>query len=76
MAAYCTDLCFCLILVVGGRGAEMGGEGRSRPGAPSRPARGMGGALQVPPSGSGAEPQKPTLFALQNTPKVRKFNTV
>ena len=30
---------------------------------PPRSARGYGGALQAPPSGSGAEPQKPTLFA-------------
>ena len=44
--------------------------GWSRPGEgaggghPSRPARGHGGALEAPPSGSGAPPQKPTLFAL------------
>ena len=51
---------------------------RSRPGEgaggghPSRPARGSGGALQAPPAGSGAEPQKPTLVALKTPPKVRK----
>ena len=38
-------------------------------GHPSRPARGSGGALQAPPAGSGAEPQKPTLFALKTPPK-------
>ena len=47
---------------------------RSRPGEgaggghPSRPARGYGGALEAPPSGSGAEPAH---FALENPPKLR-----
>ena len=37
---------------------EMGGAQRGRGHGPSRPARGYGGALEAPPSGSGAEPQK------------------
>ena len=40
-----------------------GGCGR---GAPSRPAGGYGGALEAPPSGSGAPPQEPTLFDTKN----------
>ena len=46
-----------------------GGCGR---GAPFRPARGSGGALEVPPAGSGAEPQKPTLVALKPAQKYIK----
>ena len=61
----------------GGGGLKRGGADcrRSRPGEgaggghPSRPARGYGGALETPPWGSGAPPQKPALFAL---PKLRK----
>ena len=64
----------------GGGGVKRGGADckRSRPGEgageghPSRPARGYGGALEAPPSGSGAPPQKPALFALENPPKLRK----
>ena len=33
--------------------------------------RGYGGALEASPSGSGAVPQKPALFALENPPKLR-----
>ena len=63
----------------GGGGLKRGGADcrQSRPGEgagvghPSRPARGYGGELEAPPSGSGAEPQKPALFALVNPPKQR-----
>ena len=49
-----------------------GGCGR---GAPFRPARGSGGALEVPPAGSGAEPQKPTL-ALDKKLGLLRLNTM
>ena len=67
----------------GGGGLKRGGADcrRSRPGEgageghPSRPARGYGGALEAPPSGSGALPQKPALFALENYAKLQlKYN--
>ena len=63
-----------------GGGLKRGGADckRSHPGEgaggghPSRPATGYGGALEAPLSGSGAPPQKPALFALENPPKLRK----
>ena len=42
-----------------------GGYCRTGGGHPFRPARGYRGAQEAPPSGSGAEPQKLTLFALK-----------
>ena len=50
-------------------GGGGGGEGAGG-GHPSRRARGHGGALSAPTSGSGAEPLKPTLFAFKKTPKT------
>ena len=54
-------------------GGRVGGAapGRVRDGG-SPPAQlgDMGGALLAPPAGSGAEPLKPTLFALLNPPKT------
>ena len=55
----------------GGGGAKVVAPGRVREGGhPSRPARGYGGALRAPPSGSEAEPEKRTLFAFKKTPKT------
>ena len=57
----------------GGGGAEKGRGDcrRSRPGegADTPPAQ-LGGMVQAPRSGSGAEPEKPALFALENPPKL------
>ena len=39
-------------------------------------ARGYGGALEAPPSGSGADHQKPALFALENPPKLRNESII
>ena len=69
---------------VGGGGLKRGGADcrQSCPGEgaggghPSRPARGYGGALEAPPSGSGAPPQKPVLFALENPPKLRNESII
>ena len=59
----------CLALVPQATGADLGICVREGGTAPAQ----LGGI--APPSGSGVEPQKPTLFALKRLRKLRKKET-